>query len=238
VIHAGAPCPQAVKRRIMAAMPATEFWELYGASEGGATRISPQEWLQRPGSVGRPWPGTEVRILHPETREQLAPGHTGVIWTVPPAGNRFRYHGDAEKTASAWAAGDAFTVGDMGHIDEDGYLYVTDRLADMVIRGGANIYPREIEEVLHQHPAVVDCAVFGIPDDRDGEHVKAVVELRPDARAATTAADLVGFCKQHLATFKCPEAWDLVDELPRDPNGKVLKRLLREEAWKGRDKAV
>jgi long-chain acyl-CoA synthetase len=238
VIHAGAPCPQAVKRRIMEALPKTEIWELYGASEGGATRISPQEWLERPGSVGRPWPGTEVRILHPETREQLAPGQTGVIWTVPPSGNRFRYHGDAEKTATAWAAGDAFTVGDMGHVDEDGYLYVTDRLADMVIRGGANIYPREIEEVLHQHPAVVDCAVFGIPDDRDGEHVKAVVELRPDARAEITVEALAAHCKQHLATYKVPEAWDLVDELPRDPNGKVLKRLLRDAAWKGRDKAV
>jgi long-chain acyl-CoA synthetase len=238
VIHAGAPCPQAVKRRIMEAMPKTEFWELYGASEGGATRISPQEWLERPGSVGRPWPGTQVRILHPETQEQLAPGQTGVIWTVPPSGNRFRYHGDAEKTASAWAVGDAFTVGDMGHVDEDGYLYVTDRLADMVIRGGANIYPREIEEVLYQHPAVVDCAVFGIPDERDGEHVKAVVELRPDTRGDTSADDLERFCKERLATYKVPQAWDLVDELPRDPNGKVLKRLLRDQAWKDQEKAV
>jgi long-chain acyl-CoA synthetase len=188
--------------------------------------------------VGQPWPGTQVRILHPETNEQLAPGQTGVIWTVPPSGNRFRYHGDADKTASAWAVGDAFTVGDIGHVDEDGYLYVTDRLADMVIRGGANIYPREVEEVLYQHPAVVDCAVFGIPDERDGEHVKAVVELRPDTRATTAAADLEAHCKRHLATYKVPQAWDLVDELPRDPNGKVLKRLLRDAAWQGREKAV
>jgi long-chain acyl-CoA synthetase len=238
VIHAGAPCPQAVKRRIIDALPDAEIWELYGASEGGATRISPQDWLARPGSVGQPWPGTEVRILDPETRSPKPVGETGVIWTVPPGGNRFRYHGDPDKTASAWAAGDAFTVGDMGHLDADGYLYVTDRLADMVIRGGANIYPREIEEVLHQHPAVVDCAVFGIPDERDGEHVKAVVELRPNAAAAISAEMLEAFCKERLATYKCPQEWDLVDELPRDPNGKVLKRLLRDAHWKGRERAV
>ncbi len=245
VIHAGAPCPVTVKRRIMEALPGTEIWELYGASEGGATRIGPGEWLQHPGSVGRPWPGTAIRILDLDTGAPLGPDQTGAIWIAPPATTRFRYHNDIDKTDAAWAQGDAFSVGDIGHLDADGYLYVTDRASDMVIRAGANVYPREIEEVLHRHPAVVDCAVFGIPDDRDGEHLKAVVELHPSpsgplgpAGANVNATVLTAFCREHLASYKCPEVWEFVETLPRDPNGKVLKRRLREQHWIGRDRAV
>jgi long-chain acyl-CoA synthetase len=229
IVHAGAPCPVPVKRRIIDALAPCEISELYGMSEGGATRIAMSEWLERPGSVGRPWPGTEVRILDSEDAHPLGPGETGIIYVRPPGGARFHYHDDDTKTASAWRD-DAFTVGDVGHLNEDGYLYLTDRAVDMVIRGGVNVYPREIEDVLYTHPSVVDCAVFGVPDDDLGEQLMAVVETRSPA----TPDELRAFCREHLADFKVPALIDLVDELPRQPNGKVLKRVLREEHWAGR----
>jgi long-chain acyl-CoA synthetase len=229
IVHAGAPCPVPVKHRIIDALAPCEIAEVYGMSEGGATRVGMAEWLDRPGNVGRPWPGTEVRILAAEDGRALGPGETGIIYVRPPGGARFHYHDDAPKTADAWRD-DAFTVGDVGHLDEDGYLYLTDRAVDMVIRGGVNIYPREIEEVLYTHPAVVDCAVFGVPDDQLGERLMAVVETR----APATPDELLSFCRDHLADFKVPALIELVDELPRQPNGKVLKRVLREEHWAGR----
>jgi long-chain acyl-CoA synthetase len=232
VIHAGAPCPRNVKERIIEAFPQAEVWELYGMSEGGATRVSSDEWLRRPGTVGLPWPGVEIRIVDPDTDETLPPGLDGLIY-VRPAHGRFRYHNDDAKTSEAWH-GDAFTVGDIGHLDDDGYLYLTDRRSDMVIRAGVNIYPREVEEVLHRHPAVVDCAVFGVPDERDGEHLTAVVETRGGA----TADDLDAWCHAHLDAFKCPSTFGLTDRLPRDPNGKVLKRLLRDEAWASAGRSI
>jgi long-chain acyl-CoA synthetase len=225
IVHAGAPCPTSVKHRIIEALAPAEIAELYGMSEGGATRISMAEWLERPGSVGTPWPGVEVRILD-DAGAPVPTGETGVIYVRPPGGVGFTYHDDPEKTAAAWAD-DAFTVGDVGHLDADGYLYLTDRVADMVIRGGVNVYPREIEEVLHEHPAVVDCAVFGVPDERLGEQLHAVVE----ARAPVTDDDLRAHCAEHLADFKVPATFELVAELPRQPNGKVLKRLLRDQHW-------
>jgi long-chain acyl-CoA synthetase len=225
IVHGGAPCPVPVKRRIIDALPATEIWELYGASEGGATRISPQEWLQRPGTVGVPWPGVEVRILDADGRA-LPPGEPGLVYVAPPGGARFHYHDDPDKTSQAWRD-DAFTVGDIGYLDDDGYLFLTDRASDMVIRGGVNIYPREIEDVLYTHPAVVDCAVFGVPDDRYGEALKAVVELRSPASADALRSHVA----QTLADYKVPKHVEVVDELPRLPNGKVMKRVLREQAW-------
>ena len=235
VIHAGAPCPPAVKWRIMEALPHAEIWELYGMSEGGATRVSPEEWRQRPGTVGRPWPGVEIRILDPVTHTPLQAGQTGLIY-VKPAYGRFHYHRAEDKTDEAWL-GDAFTVGDVGHLDDDGYLYVTDRAVDLVIKGGVNVYPREVEDVLHRHPAVVDCAVFGIPDARDGEHLHAVVEVRshPDP---VHAPELIEFCRAHLDRWKCPDTVEIVDRLPRDPNGKVLKRRLRAQAWAGTGRRI
>jgi long-chain acyl-CoA synthetase len=223
IVHGGAPCPVAVKRRMMAAFPTTEIHELYGASEGGATRISPAEWLERPGSVGLPWPGVEIRIVDDAGAPQAA-GADGVVWIRPPGGHRFTYRNDPEATARAWRDG-AFSVGDVGHLDADGYLTITDRVSDMVLWGGVNIAPREIEEVLHEHPAVVDCAVFGIPDERDGEHLKAMVELRDHV----TIDELADWVRGRLADYKVPHAWEVVEELPRDPNGKVLKRLLRHQ---------
>lgn len=222
VIHGGAPCPIPVKERIIDALASAEIHELYGASEGGATRISSTEWRLKPGSVGTPWPGVEVRVLDPESHEPVPVGEDGLIYIRPAGGARFHYHNDPSKTDGAWVD-DAFTVGDIGHLDTDGHLYITDRLSDMVLWGGVNVYPREIEEVLHRHPAVVDCAVFGVPDDRYGEVLKAVVE----AREPVSAEDLQAFVRDHLADFKCPSIVEFVDELPRDPNGKVLKRLLK-----------
>jgi long-chain acyl-CoA synthetase len=221
VLHAGAPCPVDVKARVLDALPHVEVSELYGASEGGVTRISAAEWREHPGSVGRCWPGVEVRITSPDGAE-LPAGEDGVIYVRPAGGRRFHYHGDDAKTADAWLD-DAFTVGDIGRVDAEGWLYITDRQSDMVLWGGVNIYPREVEEVLHQHPAVVDCAVLGVPDERDGERLKAVVELRSPA----SVAELVAFCRERLADFKVPREVEVVATLPRDPNGKVLKRLLR-----------
>jgi long-chain acyl-CoA synthetase len=232
IVHGGAPCPVPVKRRIIDALPSTEVWELYGASEGGATRISPAEWLARPGSVGVPWPGVDVRILDADGRA-LDRGETGLVYIAPAGGARFHYHDDADKTAQAWRDG-AFTVGDIGFLDDDGYLYLTDRASDMVIRGGVNIYPREIEDVLYTHPAVVDCAVFGVPDERYGEALQAVVELRSDA----TVEELRSHVAAALADYKVPQHFEIVGELPRQPNGKVMKRLLREQAWAGQERKI
>ncbi len=232
VLHAGAPCPRSVKERIIAALPATEISELYGMSEGGATKVSSVEWLHRPGTVGLPWPGVQVHIRDPDTGAEQPAGQDGVIW-VTPAHGRFEYHNDPAKTADAWRE-NAFSVGDIGHLDDDGWLFLTDRQSDMIIRAGVNIYPREIENVLYQHRAVVDCAVFGVPDDRDGEHPVAVVETR-----MTIEADELGrWCRERLDPYKVPSRIELVTELPRDPNGKVLKRLLRDEAWAGTGRAI
>jgi len=235
VLHAAAPCPEEVKRRIMEFFPRDSVWEYYGATEGAGTVISPEEWLRKPGSVGKPWPTIEVKILD-EAGGELPPGGVGLIYVSPMGGRAgFRYHNAAEKTDAAYR-GKYFTVGDMGYLDEDGYLFISDRKIDMVISGGVNIYPREIEEALHHHPSVADVAVFGVPDDHWGEALKAVVERRKGARVG--ADELAAFCKEHLAAYKCPRSFDFVDELPRDPNGKVLKRKLRDPHWQGRAKRV
>jgi long-chain acyl-CoA synthetase len=222
VVHAAAPCPVAVKYRMMEAFPSAEIHELYGASEGGATKISPDEWRDKPGSVGRPWPGVEIRILD-EEGAAVPNGEAGMVYIRPAGTVRFRYRNDDEATERAWRD-DAFTVGDIGFVDDDGYLFITDRVSDMVLWGGVNIAPREIEEVLFTHPAVVDCAVFGVPDERDGEHLEAMVQLR----TAVSTDELAEHVAERLAKYKVPRHWEVVDELPRDHNGKVRKRLLAE----------
>jgi long-chain acyl-CoA synthetase len=222
IVHAAAPCPVAVKFRMMESFPDAEIHELYGASEGGATKISPQEWRAKPGSVGRPWPGVEIRILD-EEGAPVPTGQPGLVYIRPAGPQRFSYRNDDAATEAAWRD-DAFTVGDIGFLDEDGYLSITDRVSDMVLWGGVNIAPREIEEVLFEHPAVVDCAVFGIPHERDGEQLKAMVQLRYPVET-DVLADHVGAT---LAKYKVPRVWEVVDELPRDVNGKVRKRQLRQ----------
>ena len=224
IMHAAAPCPPDVKRRIMQVFPPDSVWEFYGATEGPGTIISPDEWLRKPGSVGRPWPGVTVKIFADDDRE-CAPGEVGTIYLSSRSGARFRYHNAEEKTASAFR-GDYFTVGDMGYVDADGYLYISDRKHDMIISGGVNIYPLEVEHVLITHPDVVDVAVVGIPDARWGEALVAVVERRKGA--ALTGPALQAWSRERMADYKVPRRVELVDELPRDPNGKVLKRFLRE----------
>lgn len=227
VLHAAAPCPPSVKRAIMNVFPPGVVWEYYGMTEGFATIISPDEWLRKPGSVGRPMPGVELKILA-EDGTEMPRNETGLVYLSSPRG-RFTYAGAPEKTAEAWH-GELFTVGDMGYLDDDGYLFLTDRKQDLIITGGANVYPAEVESVLHAHPAVADAAVIGVPDDEWGESVRAIVETR----GSVTADELIAFCRDRLANYKCPRAIELVDALPRDENGKVRKRELREPYWAGR----
>jgi long-chain acyl-CoA synthetase len=232
IMHAAAPCPVDVKRRIMDVFPADTVWEYYGMTEGLATLISPDEWLERPGTVGRKAPNIDLAILD-ENGNELPAGEVGLIYVSPMGGVKFSYAGAPEKTAAAWR-GDRYTVGDMGYLDEDGYLFLTDRKIDMIISGGANIYPAEVEATLFQHPAVGDCTVIGIPDDEWGEAVLAIVE----PRAPVTEDGLIAFCRDNLAHFKCPKSVRFVDSLPRDPNGKIRKRELRDPYWAGRERNI
>ena len=230
ILHAAAPCPPEVKRRIMEVFPPGAIWEFYGATEGPGTIISPDEWLARPGSVGRPWPGITVKILDDDRRE-LPAGEVGTIYLSSLGSRKFSYHNAPDKTAAAFF-GDSFTVGDVGWLDDAGYLFIADRRTDMVISGGVNIYPAEIEAALVAHPDVVDAAVFGVPDERWGESLLAVVE--PRRGATLDATGVQAWCRGRLADYKTPRTVEFIAELPRDPNGKVLKRQLREPYWAGR----
>jgi len=225
VLHAAAPCPIPVKRRILEVFPPGSVWEYLGMSEGMATVISSAEWLEHPGSVGRPFPGVSVRICDDDGID-VPPGTVGSIYvsTVPgyPA---FRYRNAPDKTDASWRDG-FFTVGDLGWLDDDGYLYIADRRTDLVISGGVNIYPAEIEQALVGHADVVDAAVFGLPDERMGQRVHAVVELR--AGSVATEEDLLDHLRSTLAAFKLPRTMEFVAALPREPTGKVRKRELRE----------
>jgi long-chain acyl-CoA synthetase len=233
-IHAAAPCPVAVKRQML------EWWgpiihEYYAGTEDiGSTYITPEEWLAHPGSVGRPL--GECHVLD-EDGEERPPGEAGVVWFG--GGRPFEYHNDPAKTASVTNDRGWRTLGDIGYLDEDGYLYLTDRHAHMIISGGVNIYPQEAENVLAAHPAVVDVAVIGVPDPEMGEAVRAVVKpVDPAAAGPDLEAELLAHCRAELATYKCPRQVDFVTELPRDPNGKLYKRLLRERYWEGHDSLV
>ncbi|HUC35899.1 MAG TPA: AMP-binding protein [Acidimicrobiales bacterium] len=225
ILHAAAPCPVDVKRRIMEVFPPGTVWEYYGASEGIATAISPEEWTTKPGSVGRPFPGISLRIVG-ENAEELPAGEVGEVYVSMVGSHRFEYHNAPDKTARAWR-GDHFTVGDLGYLDSDGYLFLVDRRMDLIISGGVNIYPAEVEAALVEDPEVVDAAVIGLPDERMGHRVHALVELRPGAAADAEA--LVERTRARLADFKLPRTVEFVDTLPREPNGKIMKVKLREE---------
>jgi fatty-acyl-CoA synthase len=227
-VHAAAPCPIDIKRRMI------EWWgpilyEYYSATERtGQTYINSHEWLERPGSVGRPLTG-QIHIIG-EDEEELLPGEVGKIYFS--GGESFSYLNDPEKTDATRLDGGLATMGDVGYVDQDGWLFLTDRTADLIISGGVNIYPREVEDVLMGHPAVLDVAVFGVPSTDLGEEVKAVVQLVPPKIAEVeTEAELIAFCRERLASFKCPRTVDFVSELPREPNGKLYKRLLRDRYW-------
>jgi long-chain acyl-CoA synthetase len=233
VMHAAAPCPVDVKRKIIDYFGPGVVWEYYGGSEGGGTMITDAEWLKKPGSVGKPWPMAEVRIYDDDNR-LLPPHQLGTIYMT--AGSfGFEYHKDKKKTEAAYVEG-CFTMGDMGYLDEDGYLFIVDRKSDMVISGGVNIYPAEIENVIHSHPAVLDVAVFGVPDEKWGEAIKAVVQLSEGKQA--TAEEIMQWCEERLSKIKKPKSVDFVDELPRDINGKIYKRKIRDRYWEGRKSKV
>ena len=226
MIHGAAPCPPEVKRRMLA------WWgpvvtEYYAATEGGGTVITGEDWLRKPGSVGRPWPGSTIKVLD-DTGAELPPESVGTVYLQMGA-SEFSYHKDPAKTAAA-RVGSLFTLGDVGHLDADGYLYLHDRKADLIISGGVNIYPAEIEGELVMHPAVGDVAVFGVPHEDWGEEIKAVVQPAPGvAPSSDLTAELLEYAATRLAKFKLPRSIDYLAELPRDPNGKLHKRHLREK---------
>jgi len=229
VVHSAAPCPVEVKKR-MFEWWGPVVWETYGGMEGPATIAKPHHWLERPGTVGRAIKGMRLRILDDDGRE-LLPRELGAVYLEPVEGMTFKYHNDPEATA-AIQRGSAFTIGDVGYVDEDGFLFIADRAKDMIISGGVNVYPAEVEGVLHAHPAVADVAVVGVPDDEWGESVKAVVELDDGSVPSDDlAVELIAFCREHLAGFKCPRSVDFRAGLPRTETGKLQKRDIRDEYW-------
>ncbi len=230
-IHAAAPIPIEVKEQMIAWWGPILF-EYYAGTEGnGLCAITSEEWLNHKGSVGRAMLGT-VKILD-EDENELPPGEVGTVYFAD--GVEFEYHNDPEKTAQARSSQGWTTLGDVGYLDAEGYLYLTDRKTNMIISGGVNIYPQESENVLVTHPKVLDVAVIGVPHEEFGEEVKAVVQLRDPTEAGPELADeLIAFCRSRLAKIKCPVSVDFVEELPRTPTGKLLKRLLKEKYWKGR----
>jgi long-chain acyl-CoA synthetase len=235
MVHSAAPCPVEVKQRML------DWWgpviyEYYAATEGGGTLVTPEEWLKKPGTVGKPWPMSEVRVLDDEGNEPPT-GEPGTVY-MRMGDYTFEYHKDKEKTDNTWREG-FFTVGDVGYMDDDGYLFLCDRKVDMIISGGVNIYPAEVESALLTHPKVADAAVFGIPDEDWGEQVKAVVQPEEGVEPGRELEDeLFAWCKQKVAAYKCPRSIDFVEELPRDPNGKLYKRKLRDPYWQGRARAI
>ncbi|MFJ4879131.1 acyl-CoA synthetase [Streptomyces sp. NPDC088745] len=230
-IHGAAPCPDHVKRAMI------DWWgncveEYYAASEGGGAFATAQDWLKKPGTVGRAWPISELAVFDDDGK-RLPPGELGTVYMKMNTGG-FSYHKDETKTREN-RIGDFFTVGDLGVLDEDGYLFLRDRKTDMIISGGVNIYPAEIEAVLLSHPGVADAAVFGIPHGDWGEEVKAVVEPA-EAPSQALAAAILDHCAGRLAAFKHPKSLDFVASMPRDPNGKLYKRRLREPYWQDEDR--
>jgi long-chain acyl-CoA synthetase len=235
MVHAAAPCPPDVKRQMI------EWWgptidEYYAASEGGGTIVFAKEWLEHPGTVGRAWPISEIAILDDDGND-LPAGQIGTVYMHMMTGN-FEYFKDKDKTDKS-RKGKFFTVGDAGYLDEDGWLFLSDRKIDMIISGGANIYPAEIESELIMHPKVADVAVFGIPHDDWGEEVKAVVEpVEGTVASPELESEILEWAKTRLAKFKTPRSVDFTDEMPRDPNGKLYKRKLRDPYWEGRERAI
>jgi acyl-CoA synthetase (AMP-forming)/AMP-acid ligase II len=234
VIHAAAPCPVDVKHRVMKWFGPI-IHEYYGGTEGfGGTTIGPDEWLAHPGSVGKPW--TPVHVIG-EDGAELPVGESGELYFE--GGPAFEYFKAAEKTASVSNDRGWRSLGDMGYVDEDGYIYLTDRSTFMIVSGGVNIYPQEVENLLVMHPKLVDAAVFGVPNEEFGEEVKAVVQPADGVAAGPELeAELIAYCRAHVATYKCPRTVEFDRELPRDPNGKLYKRRIRERYWQGRSSRI
>ena len=229
-IHAAAPCPIPVKQKMI------DWWgpkilEYYAGTEGGGTLIQSADWLTHQGSVGRHWSGGTVHILDENFQPILEPEVDGMVYFDAPEDPkaRFRYHKDEAKTAESYHES-RFTLGDIGHLDAEGFLYLTDRKSHMIISGGVNIYPQETENCLADHPAVEDVAVIGVPHEDMGEEVKAVVQLRPDFEASTALEEeMILWVRERIARYKAPRSISFVTDLPRQENGKIYKRLLRDQ---------
>ncbi len=209
VAHAGAPCPPSIKRRLVELFPDGSTWEFYGSTEGQFTACRSEEWLARPGTVGRARPGRRLFL-----------DDDGHIWCVVPEHARFTYRGAPDKTAAAWREtpdGPAFTVGDLGRLDDDGYLWLDGRREDLIITGGVNVYPVEVENALREHPGIDDIAVYGVPDDRWGQRVCAAVV------GTASAEELDAFARTRLAPPKRPKDYSFLTDLPRTPTGKVRR---------------
>jgi acyl-CoA synthetase (AMP-forming)/AMP-acid ligase II len=237
--YGASPMPLPLLRAALEAWPNTDFIQAYGLTElcGVISHLMPDDHrsdnVERLSSAGTLVPNAEVRVVNPDTLEDVPQGEQGELW--------FRskqlmkgYHNKPEATAEAITQDGWFRTGDIGRVDDGGYIFVEDRLKDMIISGGENIYSIEVERVLAEHPAVAEVAVIGVPDEKWGEVVKAVVSLEGDA----TEQELIAFCREHLAAYKCPKTIDIKDELPRNPTGKILKKDLRKPFWEGRDRAT
>jgi long-chain acyl-CoA synthetase len=215
-----------------------EWWgnsivEYWGTTEGGVfTLVGAQDWLSKPGTVGKALPTYEVFSVDADGT-RLPADEVGTLYCRHlTKTDVFEYHDAPQKTADAHLAPGTFTMGDIGRVDADGYVFLSDRSANLIISGGVNIYPAEIEKVLIEHPAVADVGVFGIPDDEWGEQVKAAVQLRDGLEPSPEIeAELIAYAREHLAGFKAPRTVDFEDELPRHPTGKLYTRLLRDRYW-------
>jgi long-chain acyl-CoA synthetase len=228
-VHAAAPCPVAVKEA-MIEWVGPILLEYYAATEGiGMTVCDSEEWMAHKGTVGKSLIGN--LLILDEDGNEVPTGGEGTVWFKGDA--NFEYFNDADKTNEARDKQKGISsVGDVGKVDEDGYLYLTDRKTYMIISGGVNIYPQETENLLITHPKVLDAAVIGVPNEDLGEEVKAVVQLVEGVEAGPELErELIAFCRDHLAHFKCPRSVDFTDELPRLPTGKLYKRLLRDKYW-------
>ena len=236
IVHGAAPTPVHVKQKIIDWLGPV-LWEYYAATEGGSYYIGSEEWLRKPGSVGRPIKGTEAVVLD-EDGEPVGQRETGTVYFRAPDEGRFVYFKAPEKTASAYR-GDFFTMGDMGYLDEDGYLFLTGRSAETIIAGGVNIYPQEIDDVLNRHPAVYEVCTIGVPNEDWGESVKAVVEVQPGFQSSDELADqLLHFCREHLPDYKRPRSIDFAIDLPRMPTGKIQRHKVRARYWEDRRSSI
>jgi len=232
--HTAAPTPVEVKQRMMDWWGPV-IWETYGGTEGAATIAKPHHWLKKPGTVGHAVRGVKVRVLD-EDGAPCPPGRAGTVY-IETSGPRFSYWKDDEKTRSTYR-GDSFTLGDLGYLDEEGFLFLTGRKSEVIISGGVNIYPAEVENVLLTHSSVADLAVLGVPDEEWGERVVAVVEPRAGIAQAGLAEELIQFCRDQIAHYKCPREVHLRAELPRAENGKLYRKRLRDEFWQETGRSI
>lgn len=237
VMHGAAPCPVHVKHAIIDWLGPIVF-EYYAATEGGGNyTIDAETWLQKPGSVGRSPTPENTRIVD-DAGHEVGPGEVGTIYFRAPQEGRFVYFKAPEKTQESYQ-GDWFTLGDMGYLDEDGYLFLTGRSAETIISGGVNIYPQEIDAVILQHPDVLDACTVGVPNEEWGEEVKTVVQLQPGVAESAELADAIkAFARERLSGFKAPRSIDFASDLPRLPSGKIQRRLVRNPYWEGRQRQI